>query len=493
MGWYQGLYCKKIETVVFKLEGRTMSKKRIVLSIVLICLTIMLNVLFIKYEPSVENERVVVNITVQSENENAFELFYIENAKTLKEGFTAEKSQIVNYKKVGQKEVLSYTVPAGVSYLRLDFGAGESTTVISAIEIVYGEQSKELSADFIGELESVHETKISIGEDGLEVISQMEDPYIVWNTAEWNVSRMVSEARANVDMAKKILACISIDIICFMILKYAKRVAILPIELYRNKKLVFNLAKNDFKTKFAGSYLGIIWAFVQPVITVLLYWFVFEKGLKAGGINTKEGITVPFVLWLIAGIVPWFFFQEALNGATNALIEYSYLVKKVVFQISILPIVKIVSALFVHLFFIAFTVVLYAGYGYYPDAYTIQIIYYSVAMFLFVLGVSYATCAIIGFFRDLSQIINIVLQIGMWMTPIMWNIDTMELPSTLLTVFKLNPVYYIVQGYRDALINKRWFWESPELTVYFWIVTIFMFGIGSVIFKRLKVHFADVL
>lgn len=493
MGRNQGVHCRKIETVVFELEGRTMSKKRIVLSIVLICLTIMLNVLFIKYVPSVENEKVVINITVQSENEKAFELFYIEKGKSLNEGFTAEKSQLVNYKNEGKKEVMSYTVPVELSYLRLDFGAGESTTVISTIEIVYGNQSKVLSADLIGELESVHETKISLEEDGLEVKSQMEDPYIVWNTAEWNVSDMVNEARTNIDMAKKILACISIDIICFFVLKYAKQVVILPIELYHNKKLVFNLAKNDFKTKFAGSYLGIIWAFVQPVITVLLYWFVFEKGLKAGGINTKEGITVPFVLWLIAGLVPWFFFQDALIGATNALIEYSYLVKKVVFQISILPIVKIVSALFVHVFFIVFTVVLYAGYGYCPDGYTLQIIYYSGAIFLFVLGVSYATCAIIGFFRDLSQIINIVLQIGMWMTPIMWNINAMELPSTLLTVFKLNPIYYIVQGYRDALINKRWFWESPELTVYFWIVTIFMFGIGSVIFKRLKIHFADVL
>ncbi len=101
-----------------------------------------------------------------------------------------------------------------------------------------------------------------------------------------------------------------------------------------------SLAKNDFKTKYAGSYLGITWAFVQPIITVLVYWFVFQVGLRSGNIGN-----FPFVLWLVAGLVPWFFFQDTLNGGTNAHIESSYLVKKVVFKISVLPIVKAVSAL----------------------------------------------------------------------------------------------------------------------------------------------------
>lgn len=272
-----------------------------------------------------------------------------------------------------------------------------------------------------------------------------------------------------------------------------KKVITLPSELWHNRKLILRLSKNDFKTKFAGSYLGIVWAFVQPIVTVLVYWFVFEKGLKAGGINTKTGIAVPFVLWLVAGLVPWFFFSDALNGGTNALIEYSYLVKKVVFKISILPIVKVISALFVHVFFVAFTLVLYAGYHYYPDLYTLQIIYYSFGMLMMILGISYATSAVVIFFRDLTQIVNIVLQVGMWVTPIMWNINTMELSPVLITIFKLNPMYYIVEGYRDALINKIWFWEHPTLTIYFWLITGLFFIIGTVIFKRLKVHFADVL
>lgn len=111
-----------------------------------------------------------------------------------------------------------------------------------------------------------------------------------------------------------------------------KKILALPAELYQNRKLVLSLAKNDFKTKYAGSYLGIVWAFIQPIVTILVYWFVFSVGLKAGTVSDY-----PFVLYLVSGIVPWFFFQDALNGGTNALIEYNYLVKKVVFKISILP------------------------------------------------------------------------------------------------------------------------------------------------------------
>ncbi len=110
-------------------------------------------------------------------------------------------------------------------------------------------------------------------------------------------------------------------------------------------RLVLSLAKNDFKTKYAGSYLGIVWAFIQPIVTVFVYWFVFGLALRGGA---DRG--VPFVLWLVAGLVPWFFFQDALIGGTNSLLEYNYLVKKVVFNIRILPIVKVISALFVHAF-----------------------------------------------------------------------------------------------------------------------------------------------
>ena len=171
--------------------------------------------------------------------------------------------------------------------------------------------------------------------------------------------------------------------------------------------------------------------------------------------------------------------------------EYDYLVKKVVFKISILPIIKIIAATFIHVFFLAILLLVAALYGYYPTIYTIQILYYSFCLFVFVLALCYTTCSIVVFFKDLAQIINIALQIGIWATPILWDIDTV--PESWVFFLKLNPLVYVVNGYRSAIYGKEWFFQDFFSTMYFWIVTVILFGVGGAIFKRLKVHFADVL
>lgn len=265
-------------------------------------------------------------------------------------------------------------------------------------------------------------------------------------------------------------------------------------EIVENRKLIASLAKNDFKTKFAGSYLGIVWAFVQPVVTVLLYWFVFEVAMPQRALG-RGSLSVPFVLWLIAGLIPWFFFSDCLGGGTAVLNEYNYLVKKVVFNIDILPVVKICSSMFVHLFFVAFGMLIFACMGFYPNLYYLQVIYYSFCIVVLVLGLTYLTSAVNVFFPDLRQVVNIALQIGIWMTPIMWNLEDMaaNIPKAVLVILKANPMYYIVCGFRDSLTTGVGFWEKPVLTIYFWIVTIVIFALGTTVFKRLKVHFADVL
>ena len=267
-----------------------------------------------------------------------------------------------------------------------------------------------------------------------------------------------------------------------------KKDASLPAELYRNRRLVFSLAKNDFKTKYAGSYFGTVWAFVQPVVTICVYWFVFGLALRNGA---DRG--VPFVLWLVAGLVPWFFIQEGLTGGTSALLEYNYLVKKVVFNIRILPVVKVLSAVFVHCFFVVIILVIYTFMGYPPDWYALQLIYYSFCTFMLILGLTYLTSSVAVFFRDLMQMINIALQVGVWATPIMWSFSDLGLTGIVTAILKLNPVFYIVQGYRDSLIDKVGFWEHPVLTLNFWVFTIVVFFLGTKLFRKLQVHFADVL
>ncbi|MFA9463369.1 MAG: ABC transporter permease [Velocimicrobium sp.] len=252
-------------------------------------------------------------------------------------------------------------------------------------------------------------------------------------------------------------------------------------------KLILALAKDDFKIKFAGSYFGVLWGFVQPLITILLYWFVFEVGFKSGA--RPNGI--PYILWLIAGIVPWFFFSEAWASATNCFYEYNFLVKKVVFPIWILPTVKITSSLFVHLFFIDILFICFAGYGYYLTIFNVQIIYYLICTIVVVYVFSLITSSIAVFLKDMNQIIGIFIQIFFWAIPIVWAPENFS--GLVLRILKLNPIYYIVDGYRDSMINKIWFWQKPIYTCYFWIVVVLMFIIGKFIYKRLKGHFADVL
>lgn len=291
---------------------------------------------------------------------------------------------------------------------------------------------------------------------------------------------------------KKFCACALLALACIIFGIYYDRLFIIPKELYQSRSLIWKLAKNDFKKRYAGSYLGFVWALIQPVVTVVMYWVVFDLIFNTKSEMVASGVEVPYVLFLTAGLVPWFYFSEAITNGTNALLEYSYLVKKVVFNISILPIIKLIAATFIHVFFVVVMLIVAALYGYYPTIYTVQVVYYSFCLFVLVLAMSYCTCAIVVFFKDLAQIINIALQVGMWATPILWNIGMIH-DEKLLILIKLNPLVYIVNGYRYAIYGNEWFYEHFYSSTYFWIVTVTLFCIGSLIFKRLKVHFADVL
>lgn len=124
----------------------------------------------------------------------------------------------------------------------------------------------------------------------------------------------------------------------------------------------------------------------------------------------------------------------------------------------------------------------------------LQVIYYAFAASMLALAISYLTSAVTVFFKDMAQIVSICLQFGMWMVPIMWSVEMFpSAPSWLEQVLKINPVYYIVVGYRDSMLTGNWFWERPTLTLYFWGVTIVLMLVGLKVFKKLRPHFSDVL
>lgn len=290
---------------------------------------------------------------------------------------------------------------------------------------------------------------------------------------------------------KKISGCLLLGAGVFLFTLFQDRVMALPVELYQNRRLIWRLSRNDFRKRYAGSYLGTIWAMVPPIVTVAMYWVVFDRIFGSGPQVTYTGGEVPYVLFLTAGLVPWFFFSDAVMGGMTSLMEYNYLVKKVVFKVSILPIIKVTAAMFVHIGFSVVLVLIAAFYGYTPTVYTLQLFYYTFCEYVFILGLSYATCAIVLFFRDLQNLVSIMMQVGMWATPILWNINTLR--EKYKPFIKLNPMTYIVEGYRSAVYEQQWFWEHFYSSTYFWIVTALLFVVSALIFKKLKPMFADVM
>lgn len=257
-------------------------------------------------------------------------------------------------------------------------------------------------------------------------------------------------------------------------------------EIYRDRQLLISFSKKDFTRKFAGSLFGIAWGFVQPLLTMIVYWVVFQYGFRSGDVGE-----VPFMLWFMSGIVSWLFFSEAFSVASNSFIEYSYLVKKVAFNINILPLVKIFSSAIIHVFFIVLVTFICALFGYYPSIYMLQIVYYIFCSIMLLFALTLITSSIMIFFRDLNQIISIILLIGMWGTPIAWT--TSMFPKSAQFYFKLNPIYYLVEGYRDSFINHIWFWQKYHQTEYFWALTIILLFIGVFVYNRLSPFFADTL
>lgn len=258
------------------------------------------------------------------------------------------------------------------------------------------------------------------------------------------------------------------------------------VDLLKSREMLIALAKNDLKSKFADSFLGILWAFIQPLITILVLWAVFQLGFKSAPVSD-----VPFILWYIPAFLVWNFFTEALLATTYCLSEYSYLVRKVNFRVSIIPIVKILSSLFVHLGFILFIAIMYLLYEIEPSIYWIQVFYYLLCTIMLLLGMGWLCSAISPFVKDVTSIVNVFVQIGFWATPIFWSPEKMA--PKLRTILKLNPMYYICEGYRDSFIYHQWFWQRGRINVYFWVVTIGLFFLGTLTFKRLRPYFADEL
>ncbi len=256
--------------------------------------------------------------------------------------------------------------------------------------------------------------------------------------------------------------------------------------VFGQRHLIFAMAKREIASQYVGSLLGFIWTFIHPLVLIFVFWFVFSVGFKAKPMND-----IPFVVWLTAGMAPWFLFSQILTTSVGSIVVHANLIKKTVFHSEILPIISIVCASVTHLVFLVLLLCLLAFQGIEFSWYALQFFYYLFCLWVLTLGVSWIVASLNVFLRDVAQIVGVVVQVGFWATPVFW--DSQIMPTRVQMLLKLNPVYYIVQGYRDSFIYQVGFWDHPYLTLYFWVVTLSVLCVGVVIFQRLKPQFADVL
>ena len=171
--------------------------------------------------------------------------------------------------------------------------------------------------------------------------------------------------------------------------------------------------------------------------------------------------------------------------------EYSYIVKKVVFNIDIIPLAKIVGCMFIHAAFLVIVLVVAFGYGVFTGVYLLQLVYYLVALLLFAVPLAFLCSAVSVFFKDFGQGVAIILNIFTWVTPILW--DFAIVPEKFQIIFKINPMFYIVNGFRESILYGVSIFEHPYNALYFWALVIILWVKCIKTYKKLVPHMADVL
>ena len=256
--------------------------------------------------------------------------------------------------------------------------------------------------------------------------------------------------------------------------------------LFNNRKLVIKLGKNDFRNRFASTSLGAVWGFLQPFVFMMTYVIVFQYILKTGSAGKY-----PYVVWFLPGMGMWMFCSDAILNASNSIRNYSYLVKKVVFPVDIIPIISLTSSSFIGMFLIYIATMAAIVFGYFPNILTI--IYIVFCAVCFIVALTRLTSALTTLVPDFSQLLNIIIQLCMWFTPIVWNLSMIQ--GKLCIIFKAFPFTYLVEGFRQAFISSSTIITEHNglYTIVFWLITIFIYTWGNIIFKKSKKDFADVL
>ena len=254
--------------------------------------------------------------------------------------------------------------------------------------------------------------------------------------------------------------------------------------IIQHHRLISDFWATELKRRYAGTLLGPLWAILPPTMTIIAFWFVFGIGLR-----TQDTGSIPFFYYFTVGILPWFLFFDTFSTSVNTVVDNRHLITKMVFPSEVLPVIKFFVASVPHLVLLFGMCILLFFANHLATDKICWVVYFYVCTAYIALATSWLASSVSVFSRDAAPAATMVVSLVFWFTPIMWRIEV--IPNEWRWLFEWNPLTYLVNGYRFALINGAQ--PSLESHARFWIITLFLWFIGSQVFKRLKHHFADVL
>lgn len=252
-------------------------------------------------------------------------------------------------------------------------------------------------------------------------------------------------------------------------------------ELYQYRELLKTSVKKEIRGKYKASFLGVLWSFINPLLQVLVYAIVFPYMLRSTGDD--------YIIYLVTGIIPWTFFQTVVNECVTCIKTNAGIIKKVYFPREILPLSAAISG--VINFFISCIIILVfcliwnVGFSYH----LLFVPLLAVIEAMIALGVGMALGAMAAYVQDLEYIVNFVLMMAFYASPIVYQIDMFASSSILSKLIIMNPMTRIMNGYRGAFLYHT----APgfrEILILIAIALVVL-CVGWVIFKKLEKGFAE--
>ena len=259
-------------------------------------------------------------------------------------------------------------------------------------------------------------------------------------------------------------------------------------ENWQWRRQIVNLAVFDIKKTCRGAVLGWVWLFVKPLTYIAVFWFALELGLKAGG----SGGDYPYIVWLSAGLIPWFFMQDMINTGSNVYKRYPFLVNRIHFPLSAISAFYSLSQFIIFLMLMALLLVVCLATGVSFNAYTLQLIPIALMMLVFFTCFSVLTSPLSAISKDFSNLLKAFSTPLFWISGIIFDVSM--LPFTWLhTILAFNPVTFFATATRAALVEGWWIWEKPEMLVPFLVVFAVTALLAIRCYDKLRKDVADVL